>query len=416
MKILNRVNLFWLLFLPYISKTIYIIIFEVFVEVDIKNSLFFVMINVLLIYMGIRIKHLNKSIKIIIYAATVICLYYKLMIQEYLILFNSITITLIILIAATSLVLKLLWERFKFWRLYFIVFLLLYSSLILVTDYVKFIIPKDDNIYLNKKYNKIFFIILDEYSSPLDLYKNYSDTSIFNFSKYLKKGNWIVYENINSDNTQTLKSISSIFNFGLKTIDNDNNIYSIHFLKNSKFINILENEKYYILNQSFLQIGKYKETHEVFFKYPRNIFEILIYNTIFFEYFRNKKITPEKYNIEIIKNMNEMKVMENNFFVYFHLLMPHTPFFFKNEINVIKENDYLKYWKFTNHKLKYTLSKLQKNNPNAKIIIMGDHGYRGNKYINSKKTFIATYGFEKLFEEKVSQEIFKIFLEDSIKN
>jgi hypothetical protein len=253
--------------------------------------------------------------------------------------------------------------------------------------------------------------VLDEYSSPLELYKKYSDTNIHNFSNYLKKLNWVVYENVNSENTQTIKSLGSIFNFGLTTSDNDNNIYSINLLNKSQLINNLEKENYYILNQSFLQIGRYKETHEIFFKYPRNIFEILIYNTFIFEYIRKYKITtPEYYNIETIEKMNKMKIKNNKFFVYIHLLMPHPPFFFKEEINVIKQNDYLKYWKFTNQKMMYTLIKLQENNPNAKIIIMGDHGFRGDNKINAKKTFIATYGFEKIFKENKSQEIFKIIL------
>jgi hypothetical protein len=211
--------------------------------------------------------------------------------------------------------------------------------------------------------------------------------------------------------------MSSIFNFGLATSDYDNNIYSFNSLKNSRLINILEKEKYYIKNESFLQIGNYKESNEVFFKYPRNIIEILIYNTILFDYIKkNKIITPEYYNIETIDKMNKMKIMNNKFFVYLHLIMPHPPFFFKEEINVIKQNDYLKFWKFTNQKMINTLAKLQENNPNAKIIIMGDHGYRGDDKINAKKTFIATYGFEKELKENKSQEIFKIILDESIKN
>jgi hypothetical protein len=411
MKNLNRVNLLWLLFLPYICKTVLIIFFEIFIKLDIKNLLILIITNVVIIYLGTKMRNINYKLKIIIYAITIVSLYYKLIIQEYFIIFNSITTTVIILIVVTSLVLKIFWERLKKWKIFFSVFLVLFSIINLNKEYANLILPKNENLKINKKYDKIFFIVLDEYSSPLELYKKYSDTNIHNFSNYLKKLNWVVYENVNSENTQTIKSLGSIFNFGLTTSDNDNNIYSINLLNKSQLINNLEKENYYILNQSFLQIGRYKETHEIFFKYPRNIFEILIYNTFIFEYIRKYKITtPEYYNIETIEKMNKMKIKNNKFFVYIHLLMPHPPFFFKEEINVIKQNDYLKYWKFTNQKMMYTLIKLQENNPNAKIIIMGDHGFRGDNKINAKKTFIATYGFEKIFKENKSQEIFKIIL------
>lgn len=416
MKYIYRINYFWLLIIPYISKTILIVLNEIFVELNLENTLILFVIFGFLLFSGKVIKKLNSKLKSFIYALTIVCLYYKLMLLEHLVFFNSIKITIVSLTVAISIIIYLFRKNLKKGKVVFSTFIVLYSLLILASESTRFVLPVKKNIHLNNNNNKIIFIILDEYSSPSDLFNNFSDTNIYYFSKYLKRRNWIVYDEITSANTQTLKSISSIFNFGFKTMDQENNIYSINLLKNSKLINLLEKENYYILNLSFLQIGKYKETQEVFFKYPKNILEVLIYNSIFFELIRKNGIsTPESYNIETIEKVNNIKILKEKYFVYIHLLMPHPPFFFKNEINVIKQNDYLKFWKFTNQKMIYTISKIQENNKDSKIIIMGDHGYRGNEKINANKTFLALYGFESSFKEKKSQEVFKILL-DSIKN
>jgi len=77
-------------------------------------------------------------------------------------------------------------------------------------------------------------------------------------------------------------------------------------------------------------------------------------------------------------------------------MMPHYPFTFEDEF-LEKENNlknYLKYWNFVNNKLLEVLK--DSDLTDLKIIITGDHGYRGApEIIDPYRTFGAFYGFDK---------------------
>jgi hypothetical protein len=75
--------------------------------------------------------------------------------------------------------------------------------------------------------------------------------------------------------------------------------------------------------------------------------------------------------------------------------MPHAPFFYREEFETPLNSDlngYIKFWYFTNSKLNSLLDQLMVNN-NYRIVLIGDHGYRGDSRINPNETFMATYGF-----------------------
>ena len=54
---------------------------------------------------------------------------------------------------------------------------------------------------------------------------------------------------------------------------------------------------------------------------------------------------------------------------------------------------YYNYWNFSNQLLEPLLNSLTKENK-YKIILTGDHGFRGDKRINPHYTFTAFYGFD----------------------
>ena len=63
-------------------------------------------------------------------------------------------------------------------------------------------------------------------------------------------------------------------------------------------------------------------------------------------------------------------------------------------------DNYLNYWNFTNIKLLSLLKNLTRENK-YRIILTGDHGYRGDKKIDPHNTFTAFYGFEKADIEQI---------------
>ena len=92
-----------------------------------------------------------------------------------------------------------------------------------------------------------------------------------------------------------------------------------------------------------------------------------------------------------IKSINNSRT-----FIYAHLMMPHSPFKFKSEFKITSTDklaNYRNYWNFTNKKLKKLLLDLTKDNK-YRIILSGDHGFRGDKRIDPNQTFVAFYGFD----------------------
>ena len=83
--------------------------------------------------------------------------------------------------------------------------------------------------------------------------------------------------------------------------------------------------------------------------------------------------------------------------------MPHSPYTYGIELKTRELNtaNYLSYWHFTNQKLDSLLTMLTKENK-YRIILTGDHGYRGDKKINPNNTFGAFYGFDKKSAEAIS--------------
>jgi hypothetical protein len=272
------------------------------------------------------------------------------------------------------------------------------------------------NIYINntkikKKFKPIILIILDEYSSPENLFKVTRDYSILDFSEKLKINNWIVNNHFLSYETSTFHSLTSMFNFNLSINEKYKNLTTQYLINNildhSDLYDSLNSKKTKIINWGILPFGKSKALNS-FFLYPRNFWESFFFNTCVYQIiintgFLSKKglktdyFPTEDYNKYIIKNI-ENKLIEStdkNIFAYIHLLMPHFPFVYRPYI-FKKENtltNYIEYYKITNIILYDILQKITTEN-RYRIILTGDHGYRSDKRINPNNTFIAYFGFD----------------------
>jgi hypothetical protein len=69
--------------------------------------------------------------------------------------------------------------------------------------------------YRSQDQKPIILIVLDEYSSPDELYKILKDSAVYNFSNNLKKNGWEVRNSSYTYESSTIHSISSLFNFNL---------------------------------------------------------------------------------------------------------------------------------------------------------------------------------------------------------
>jgi hypothetical protein len=254
----------------------------------------------------------------------------------------------------------------------------------------------------------IMLIILDEYSSPNELFKITKDSTLFDFSKSLKKNTWVVRDNSFSYEISTIHSLGSIFNYNLSK----NNIYSSiptnnvsNYFLNPNLINDLETNNIKIINFGIFELKDIKPLTRLYF-YPQNIFELILQYTVIYNIINNTNLSlkglslihyPMAYhNKWLFENLTDsLKKIKEPAYIYTHFYMPHAPIHYFNEFVSIEKNStlkYIEYWKFTNKKLSPILKRLGNN---YRIILTGDHGFRNNKKINAHKTFSAFLGFSK---------------------
>lgn len=263
----------------------------------------------------------------------------------------------------------------------------------------------------DKSKKPVVLIVSDEYSSPDELFGVYEDSSVYDFSNYLKNTNWLVRNSSVSHETSTIHSIGSLFNFNVSKKSNysEVNIYDIgsKFLLKSSFYDSLKINKINFINFGILRVGNSDPVYNLY-KYPKNFIELILINTIYFHFVNNTELREFKnfnndfYPIEahnkfildfMIDSLSNSE--KSTFFTYAHLYMPHSPYSFEKEFDkplINNTKSYFEYWKFTNNKLKILLSMLTRSDK-YRIILTGDHGYRENSMINPNNTFTAFYGF-----------------------
>lgn len=267
---------------------------------------------------------------------------------------------------------------------------------------------KGHPITLNQKKNKpVILIIIDEYASPIELRNNYKDNSIFNFQKNLLNEKWIVRNHMYSEDTSTINSLASMFNFNFQSNDQ---LLSIPFsrakLKSSSLFDSLEKKGIKFYNYGIFDIGKSKAMSKIVFyeneTQKKYFIENFFSRTLIIPLMNYKKENfQNRHNrLNIDYTFSNLNKIENNSFVYIHLLMPHSPYEFlgKNYSYIDngaanKLDNYYDYWKFCNKILTHKLLELTKEHK-YRLILTGDHGFRGEYKINSHYTFTAFYGFE----------------------
>ncbi len=294
-------------------------------------------------------------------------------------------------------------------------FLFILSLSIFVSPTIKYHLSEKPNtshsIQMNNSYTKpVILLILDEYSSPTELYKNNPDTSLLEFSNRLISSGWEVNNTQYSNDLSTINSLSSLFNYNFKFSANRSNInQGIHELRGSSLIHHLEKKGVKIYNFGIFDIGSSKAFSKIYYyenveKKSTFLRQLFAKSLIAFLYDSIPGVRQSYHNRYLIENSyQKIKKLEGDrVFIYLHLLMPHSPLNYKghrkfeSSIYLNRFENYERYWRFTNSILQAPLINSLVRNNAFKIIITGDHGYRGepNK-VNPHITMTAYYGFER---------------------
>jgi len=276
-----------------------------------------------------------------------------------------------------------------------------------------------------KEHKPVLLIILDEYSSPNELYKINKNDSVFNFQNKILNDGWLVIPTMYSYESSTIYSLSSMFNNNISKNKSFNSLsednVSTRFLRNSYLSDYMKSNEIDIINMGIFDLGTNAPYFRLYYN-PESFLELMYMYTIVPKIQKNITIfknvglysndkMPELHNEWVFKNViDSLYKIKNNHFVYAHLYMPHYPLSYKNEFktNEIGQTEqYIDYWNFTNEKIYPIIKILSKK---YRIILTGDHGYRQDKLINKNITFSAFWGFKTkdINELNSVQDILKI--------
>ena len=266
---------------------------------------------------------------------------------------------------------------------------------------------------INEVQKPIILIVLDEYSSPDELYKIVKDSSIYNFSNTLKSKGWEVRNSSYTYESSTIHSISSLFNFNLSKDSlydkqNTETIVSKKMMKPA-LLDSLSGKGVAFNNYGIFHIGNTQPLNQLYL-YPTSFAEHFLIRTTYAEEknksgnFKFKNLVKSygnifEHNAYILNNLpvilNEQK--NKNSFTYVHIFIPHAPFYYGEEFpvkHVINFENYFSFWKFTNTKIEALLDSINKQG-DYRIILTGDHGYRRNEHKeNYHYSFTAFKGFD----------------------
>jgi hypothetical protein len=268
-------------------------------------------------------------------------------------------------------------------------------------SYKKFSSHKDKN-------KSIILIILDEYSSPVELAKYSSKSEFADFGNRLKRQGWFVKEELYSSETSTIHSIASLFNFNLSLDTNFSKkgieSLSLSELKRPLLLSNMTSVGVKFHNFGIFDLEDSKPLTRVYF-YPKTFFEVLMASSVlshfyFFSMNNVSELEPNffattKQNNSVFNSLRNLNIGTKKEFVYAHILMPHAPFSYNDEFEFrpTTTDGYLSFWNFTNLKISPTLDFLVSSNK-YKIIVTGDHGFRSEGLIDPHLTFAAFYGFD----------------------
>ena len=259
----------------------------------------------------------------------------------------------------------------------------------------------------------IILIVLDEYSSPDELYKIVKDSSLYNFSNTLKNKGWEVRNSSYTYESSTIHSISSLFNFNLSKDSlydkqNTETIVSKKMIK-AALLDSLNSKGVAFNNYGIFHIGNTNPLTQLYL-YPTNFTEHFLIRTTYAEEknksgnFKLKNLVKSygnifEHNAYILNNLPAILKENKNkkSFTYVHLFIPHAPFYYGEEFpvkHVINFENYFSFWKFSNAKIEALLDSINEQG-DYRIILTGDHGYRRNEHKeNYHYSFTAYKGFD----------------------
>ncbi|HEY8388911.1 MAG TPA: sulfatase-like hydrolase/transferase [Parasegetibacter sp.] len=259
----------------------------------------------------------------------------------------------------------------------------------------------------------IYFLLFDEYSSSESLrsYYNYDNSELDSF---LLNNGFSIQKFSRSNYNFTPFSMASIFNMNYLTgvekpeaITLEDYNHCINLVKSNKVISFLRSEGYEIINNSVFDLDNHPS--KVYETFLASKTRLITAGTLFTRIGKDlgwmlyagrfkinrladkliyRNLRNNTYLIEQVKEEVTIK-RKSPRFVYMHVYMPHTPFYFDRDgklkdiatlqhgKDIKTVQGYLDYLPYTNSRIKEVIETIQANtDKKAVIILMSDHGFR----------------------------------------
>lgn len=258
------------------------------------------------------------------------------------------------------------------------------------------VLPTKTVIDLNKKYPDIYFIIFDEYVG-FDAMRNYwHNDAVDQFAAFLTQNHFFVAENSLSVTHNTLSEMASRLNLHQYKEDTDSTIM-LAALRNNIVMQILKSYGYttVVINMAFQGIIA---DEDVSFKSGEveglgsDEFKRTFINSTMADAFgnllqNNDQVAVKQRDLLLyaLGKTTDLADVHSPKFVYTHLLLPHEPFIFDANGNLLPQQDFYD-WHYYLGQYQYTtklaeklatklLAQADPDNPPV-IIIQSDHGAR----------------------------------------
>lgn len=256
----------------------------------------------------------------------------------------------------------------------------------------------------------IYFLLMDEYTSSLGLKQMFDfDNDLDSF--LIDKG-FSVQAKSRSNYNFTSFSMSATLNMNfiagikdIKGVTADDYSYTTRLVRDNEVIKFLDAQGYDIVNYSIFDLAGHPSTVDQSFLPLKT--KLITDRTLFarmnedigwllmtywpFKLFKRNYVLKHRDNnedfIRLVKESPKIKTKKPRF-IYAHLYMPHSPFYYdKNgnpktneaiytEMFTKPSSGYIEYLQYTNTRIREMVNSLLQDDPNAIIILLGDHGNR----------------------------------------
>jgi hypothetical protein len=290
----------------------------------------------------------------------------------------------------------------------------------------------------------VYFIILDEYTGNAALKDkfNFDNTA---FTNELAKRGFYVAGHSTSNYNSTPYSIASILNMDYlevsPSIENAELNYCYRRIRNNAVLQFMADNHYTIYNYSVFDLDQQPTLSPDYFL-PRGTYLVTaptfltrIKNDLFTKknlIYRDKVFEDNLQSIETFMTLTRKVAGTTSTtpkFVYTHLLMPHSPYYYDSAGKAMPVNElpcdslrnpvqYVSYLQYCNKRMLALTDDIIAHSPNPPLIILaGDHGFRDYpdkdyqaEFINLQAVLLPSRNYKEFYNDMSSVNLFRVVL------